>query len=105
KQQPRRRCSASNAAQEGLPQLLQRGPRKVVSSAASFVEGREGDFMGGGFTNASAIMPFLALPSPVLWSYFVFGVVLAVGLIAISLRGGWQKARSVDKLLLLAPLF
>jgi uncharacterized membrane protein YphA (DoxX/SURF4 family) len=61
--------------------------------------------MIGGFMDSSAIMPLLTIPRPVIWSYLVFGVVLVVGLIAISVRGGWQKAQGFDKLLLLAPLF
>ena len=38
-------------------------------------------------------------------SYFAFGVVLAIGLVAIFLRGDWQKARGFDKLVLFGPLF
>ena len=55
--------------------------------------------------DSSAAMPLLAIPSPVIWSYLVFGLVFAVGLFVISVRGDWQKARGFDKLLLLAPLF
>lgn len=51
------------------------------------------------------VMALLANPSPVIWSYFAFGVVLAIGLVAIFLRGDWQKARGFDKLLLFGPLF
>jgi uncharacterized membrane protein YphA (DoxX/SURF4 family) len=50
-------------------------------------------------------MALVAIPDTVSWSYFVFATVLAIGLVAISLRGGWQKARGFDKLLLLGPLF
>lgn len=39
------------------------------------------------------------------WSYFVGGVVLAIGLAAIFLRGDWQKARGFDKVILFGPLF
>ena len=39
-----------------------------------------------------------------IWSYSVGGVVLAIGLVAIFLRGGWQKARGLDKLILFGPL-
>jgi uncharacterized membrane protein len=46
-----------------------------------------------------------AIPSEVFWSYFVFGVVLAIGLVVISVRGDWQKARGLDKLILFGPLF
>jgi uncharacterized membrane protein YphA (DoxX/SURF4 family) len=47
----------------------------------------------------------LAIPSQVIWPYFAFGVVLAIGLIAIVLRADWQKARGFDKLVLFGPLF
>ncbi len=55
--------------------------------------------------NCSAAMVFLAIPSTVIWSYCVGGVVLAVGLVTIFLRGDWQKARGLDKLILFGPLF
>src|SRR5215470_17730382 len=50
-------------------------------------------------------MAVVAIPSTVIWSYFVFGVVLAIGLVTIFLRGDWQKARGLDKLILFGPLF
>ncbi len=50
-------------------------------------------------------MALLAIPSQVIWSYFSFGVVIAIGLFAIFLRGDWQKARGFDKLILFGPLF
>jgi uncharacterized membrane protein YphA (DoxX/SURF4 family) len=50
-------------------------------------------------------MALLAIPSPVIWSYFAFGVVFAIGLASIFLRGDWQKARGFDKLILFGPLF
>ena len=40
-----------------------------------------------------------------LWSYAVFGAVLAVGLAVIFFRGEWQKAPGAEKLLLFGPLF
>ena len=40
-----------------------------------------------------------------IWFYFVGGVVLAIGLVAIFLRADWQRARGFDKLILLGPLF
>src|SRR6516164_10696902 len=55
--------------------------------------------------NSSAVMALLALPSQVIWSYFVGGVILAIGLVAIFLRADWQKARGFDKLILFGPLF
>lgn len=45
------------------------------------------------------------MPMPVIWSYAVGGAVLAIGLVAMFLRGDWQKARGLDKLILLGPLF
>jgi uncharacterized membrane protein YphA (DoxX/SURF4 family) len=47
----------------------------------------------------------LAIPSEVIWSYSVFAVVLAIGLVGFFLSGDWQKARGIDKLLLCGPLF
>lgn len=46
-----------------------------------------------------------AIPSEVIWSYSVGGVVLAIGLVTVLLRGDWQRARGVDKLILFGPLF
>ncbi len=60
--------------------------------------------MSGSSVNSSAAMA-VAIPSQVIWSYLAFGVVLAVGLVAILLRGDWQKARRFDKLILFGPLF
>ncbi len=54
---------------------------------------------------SSAALLLLAIPSEVLWSYFVGGIVLAIGLAVISLRGDWQKAQGFDKLILFGPLF
>ncbi len=50
-------------------------------------------------------MALVAIPSQVIWSYFVGGVVFATGLVMIFLRGDWQKARGLDKLVLFGPLF
>jgi uncharacterized membrane protein YphA (DoxX/SURF4 family) len=50
-------------------------------------------------------MAVLAIPSQVIWSYLVGGVVFATGLVVIFLRGDWQRARGIDKLILLGPLF
>jgi uncharacterized membrane protein YphA (DoxX/SURF4 family) len=54
-------------------------------------------------TSLAAVV-FLAIPSEVLWSYFAFAVVLAIGLIAIVGRD-WRKAQGFDKLILFGPLF
>jgi uncharacterized membrane protein len=50
-------------------------------------------------------MAFLVIPGTVKWSYFVGGVIFVIGLIAIFLRGDWQKARGFDKLILFGPIF
>lgn len=46
-----------------------------------------------------------AIPSQVTWAYFAGGVILAIGLVAIFVRGSWPKARGFDKLILFGPLF
>ncbi len=55
--------------------------------------------------NATAVIAVLAIPSQVIWSYFVFTAILAIGLVTIVLRGDWQRARGLDKLILFGPLF
>jgi uncharacterized membrane protein YphA (DoxX/SURF4 family)/uncharacterized membrane protein len=50
-------------------------------------------------------MALVAIPSQVMWSYFSFGMVLAIGLVTIFLHGDWQKARGFEKLILFGPLF
>ncbi|HEY1262560.1 MAG TPA: hypothetical protein VGF06_03500 [Terriglobales bacterium] len=50
-------------------------------------------------------MALLVIPSEVSWSYFSFGVVIAIGLVAMFLRADWQKARGLDKLILFGPIF
>jgi uncharacterized membrane protein YphA (DoxX/SURF4 family) len=55
--------------------------------------------------NSPAVLVFVAIPSEVVWSSFVFGMILAIGLAAIFLRGDWQKARGLDKLILFGPVF
>jgi uncharacterized membrane protein YphA (DoxX/SURF4 family) len=61
--------------------------------------------VSGSLAKSSAVMALFAIPSQVTWSYFSFGVVIAIGLFAIFLRGDWQKARGFDKLILFGPLF
>ena len=60
--------------------------------------------MSSSVVNSSALM-LVAIPSEVLLSYSVAGVVLAAGLVTIFFRGDWQKAQGFDKLLLFGPLF
>jgi uncharacterized membrane protein len=50
-------------------------------------------------------MVLVAIPSQVIWSYCIGGVVLAIGLVMIFVRGDWQKVRGFDKLILFGPLF
>ena len=50
-------------------------------------------------------MASVAVPSEVIWSYLAGGLVLAIGLLTIALRGDWQRARGFDKLILFGPLF
>ena len=53
---------------------------------------------------SSAVLGLVVL-SQVIWSYLVFAAVVAVGLITILRRAGWQKARALDKVILFGPLF
>jgi uncharacterized membrane protein YphA (DoxX/SURF4 family) len=55
--------------------------------------------------NSWAVLVFVAIPSEVMWSTFVFVMILAVGLVTVFLRGDWQKARGLDKLILFGPVF
>src|SRR5215471_17227815 len=55
--------------------------------------------------HSSGVMAVPAIPSPVIWSYFVGGVVLAIGLVAIFLRRDWQEAQGFGKLILFGRLF
>ena len=55
--------------------------------------------------NSPRVMALVVIPHEVIWSYFSFGVVFAVGLAVILLRGDWQSARGFDKLILLGPIF
>lgn len=58
-----------------------------------------------GLVNSSVVMAVVAIPSEVIWSYSVGGVILVIGLAMIFLRGDWQKARGLDKLILFGPIF
>ena len=55
--------------------------------------------------NPSALLALVAIPSEVSWSYLAFGLVFAIGLASMFLRGDWQKAQGFDKLILFGPLF
>lgn len=52
-----------------------------------------------------AVNPSAPILSPTAWAYLVGAVVLALGLIVISLRGDWTKSSGLDKLILVGPLF
>ena len=60
--------------------------------------------MIGSFVNSSTVLA-LAIPSEVIWSYFSFAMVFAIGLGTIVLHGDWQKTHAFDKLILFGPLF
>src|SRR5579864_8660984 len=66
---------------------------------------RKGTFMSGCLVNSSVVMFLLTIPSTVIWSYSAFGLVLAIGLAGIFLRGDWQRSRGFDRLILFGPLF
>jgi uncharacterized membrane protein YphA (DoxX/SURF4 family) len=53
----------------------------------------------------AAVAAPVAIPSEVIWSYSVAGLVLVAWLITVFLGGGWQKACGLDKLIFLGPLF
>jgi uncharacterized membrane protein YphA (DoxX/SURF4 family) len=61
--------------------------------------------VSGSLLNASAVMLLVAIPTEVTWSYSIAGVIFAIGLATIFLRGGWQNARGLDKLILFGPVF
>lgn len=61
--------------------------------------------MSGSLLNPLVVMASLAIPDTVIWAYFAFGAILAIGLVTIFVRGEWQKARGFDKLILFGPLF
>jgi len=53
----------------------------------------------------SPVMALVVIPSQVIWSYSVAGVVFAIGLVTIFLRGDWKNGRGLDKLILFGPVF
>ena len=61
--------------------------------------------MSGSVMSSPAVVGFVAIPSTVIWSYSVFWTVFAIGLVTMFLRGDWQKARGLDRLILFGPLF
>jgi uncharacterized membrane protein YphA (DoxX/SURF4 family) len=67
-------------------------------------DGVEGIVVSVNLVNSAAALT-LGIPREVIWSYLAGGVVLAIGLVGIFLHGDWQKARGLDKVILLGPLF
>lgn len=61
--------------------------------------------MGYSLVVSPVAMALVAIPIEVTWSYGVGGVVFAIGLIAIFLRGEWRLEPKLDKLILFGPLF
>jgi uncharacterized membrane protein YphA (DoxX/SURF4 family) len=61
--------------------------------------------VSGNFVNSLADVVFLAIPSQVIWSYLSFGAMFAIGMAVIFLRGDWQRARGLDKLIVFGPVF
>lgn len=61
--------------------------------------------MSDNLTNSPVVLAIVTIPSQVLWSYSVGGVVFAIGVVTIFVRGDWHKARGLDKLILFGPLF
>jgi uncharacterized membrane protein YphA (DoxX/SURF4 family) len=59
----------------------------------------------GAFVNSSVAMLAVVYPSDVIWSYTVFFLVCIAGIATIFLRGDWEKARGIDKLILFGPIF
>jgi uncharacterized membrane protein YphA (DoxX/SURF4 family) len=51
------------------------------------------------------LLALVAIPSTVIWSYLVGGIVFAVGLVVLFRRPDWQNARGLDKLVLFGPIF
>jgi uncharacterized membrane protein len=61
--------------------------------------------MNGALANYSTAVLLVAIPREVMWAYFATGVIFAIGLAMIFVRGDWQKARGFDTLVLFGPIF
>jgi uncharacterized membrane protein YphA (DoxX/SURF4 family) len=81
----------------------QRGQVRTSVSGCGAKEVRA--IVSGSLPHSSPILVLLAIPSDVIWSSLVGAVVLAIGFVVTLLRDDWSKARGLDKLLLLGPLF
>lgn len=65
----------------------------------------KGIILSANFANLPAIAVLVVIPSTVIWCYAAFGLIFAIGLAMIFLRGDWQRVRGFDKLILLGPIF
>ncbi|HKS80018.1 MAG TPA: hypothetical protein VJR23_00805 [Candidatus Acidoferrales bacterium] len=54
---------------------------------------------------SSILAAVVAIPREVIWPYAVSALVILAGVGAIALRGEWSKARGIEKLILLGPIF
>lgn len=61
--------------------------------------------MSGRPANPLVVIAVVAIPSEVIWSYSVGGMVFAIGLAAIFVRGDWQRTLGLEKLILFGPVF
>ena len=61
--------------------------------------------MSGTLVNSALAILLVAIPTQVIWCYSAFGLVIAIGLATIFLRGDWQRTRGLEKLILFGPLF
>jgi uncharacterized membrane protein len=59
----------------------------------------------GSSSAVSSTALLAAIPIEVTWSYGVSGVVFAIGIIAILVRGEWRTEPKLEKVILFGPLF
>jgi uncharacterized membrane protein len=55
--------------------------------------------------NPMSVSAMFVLPSQVIWAYLVFAIVIFAGLVTMIIRGEWQRARGLEKLIALGPMF
>lgn len=61
--------------------------------------------MNDSLANSSSIMALLVIPREVTWAYIAFGMLFAIGLATIFVRGLWPKFAGLDKLIVFGPIF
>ncbi|HKW87590.1 MAG TPA: DoxX family membrane protein [Candidatus Acidoferrales bacterium] len=66
---------------------------------------RKGLVVSGSTVNPAVVLALAAIPSQVIWSYCIGGLVFAIGLATIFLRGEWREAQGIEKLILFGPVF